>query len=142
MLEAINLAGKKISSFIFKESNQIESLNVGNSDGFVTIELSVPEITEVKSEIFEISYSIVVKGYINNDGSETIDECDDKTELFSFCSEFSLAYHSKYDLEKFQKLHDGNEWYFEKDAHFYMNEYINKFLMDTKFRSIKIPLQP
>ncbi|MBB1289270.1 hypothetical protein H5085_04175 [Pseudoalteromonas sp. SR43-6] len=142
MLEAINLAGKKISSFVFKESEQIESLNVANSDGFVTIELSIPKITAVKDEIYEVSYFITVKGYINNDGSDTIDECDDKTELFNFSSEFSLAYHSKYDLGQFQKLHDGNEWYFEKDAHFYMNEYINKFLMDTRFRSIKIPLQP
>ncbi|MDP4537746.1 hypothetical protein Q3O60_16305 [Alkalimonas collagenimarina] len=141
MLENIKLAGKKISSFVFNESDESKSLKSLKGDGFVIVELSAPSLSMLHRNIFEVEYTLSVHGYLNNDGSDTLEECTDKTELFSFDIIFSLAYHLKGDLDDFTQLSKDNSWMFEKDAHFFMSDYINKFLMDTTFRHIRIPLQ-
>jgi hypothetical protein len=105
--------------------------------GFLRMSYTLDHYGETENDEFFVFF----KGNISAHEGEEDNLTDEARQFFNLKVSLSLKYNGNYTPEDVKNIDESTEWHFNKDAGIALHGIINRFLADTPYRSINIPLQ-
>jgi hypothetical protein len=128
----------KTSDITKCEFEGVSSTEQEASSGFIKIRFERQQAGDLNQNDLSMFFKGSIAAYI---GEET-PELDESKKVFSLKIEFVLIYSGDFDIETIHgEVSKENEWFFNKDASITLHSFSNRFLSNTAYRSINLPLQ-